>query len=282
MSNERTQARWHSQDASHVLTELESDIHRGLTDAEVKRRLEIYGYNELKKEQKVSPFVLFLNQFKNILIVILLVAIVLSALVGEVVDAVIIGVIVVFCAVLGFIQEYRAERALEALKKMLSQTITALRGGTELEVPSKELVPGDILLLEAGDKIPADARFIHGTAPCCLCHNARRGVFLTESLPVRHVNELSDVLLFTGVCDISSERREWDCGCEGREEDAGDGKNDCGSCRRWNSDRVSCCLRQLDSIHDRLSWPDGARREESGTNDGDVRTGIGIGWIPNT
>jgi Ca2+-transporting ATPase len=138
-----------------------------LTDEEVKRRIETYGYNELKKEEGISPFTLFVNQFKNILIIILLIAIVLSALVGEVVDATIIGVIVVFCAVLGFIQEYRAERALEALKKMLSPTITALRGGREEEVPSKELVPGDILLLEAGDKIPADARLIENHSLRC-------------------------------------------------------------------------------------------------------------------
>ena len=88
-----------------------------------------YGYNELKKEEGISPFTLFINQFKNILIIILLVATVLSALVGEIFDAGLILVIVLFCAVLGFIQEYRAERALEALKKMLSPTITALRGG---------------------------------------------------------------------------------------------------------------------------------------------------------
>ena len=121
----------------------------------------------MKKEEKISPFILFVNQFKNILIIILIVAIVLSALVGEVVDAAIIAVIVVFCAVLGFIQEYRAERALEALKKMLSPTITALRGGKEEEVPSKELVPGDILLLEAGDKIPADARLVENHSLRC-------------------------------------------------------------------------------------------------------------------
>jgi Ca2+-transporting ATPase len=150
-----------------ILRELNTDLHTGLNKAEVKSRLEKYGYNELKKEEKISPLVLFFNQFKNILIIILLVAIVLSALVGEVVDAIIIGVIVVFCAVLGFIQEYRAERALEALKKMLSPTITALREGKEEEVPSKELVPGDILLLEAGDKIPADARLIENHSLRC-------------------------------------------------------------------------------------------------------------------
>jgi len=158
---------WHSVEATQVLKELYVDLHKGLTEEEVKRRLEKYGYNELKKEEKVSPFTLFFNQFKNILIIILLIAIVLSALVGEVVDAAIIAVIVVFCAVLGFIQEYRAERALEALKKMLSPTITALRGGREEEVPSKELVPGDILLLEAGDKIPADARLIENHSLRC-------------------------------------------------------------------------------------------------------------------
>src|SRR4030066_321520 len=158
---------WHSIEAAQVLKELNTDIHRGLTEDEVKSRLEKDGYNELKKEEKVSPFILFIHQFKNHLIIILLIAIVLSALVGEVVDAVIIAVIVVFCEVLGFIQEYRAERALEALKKMLSPTITVLRAGREEEIPSKELVPGDVLLLEAGDKIPADARLVENYSLRC-------------------------------------------------------------------------------------------------------------------
>jgi Ca2+-transporting ATPase len=167
MSNLHPKTIWHSIESVQVLKELDTDIHHGLTEDEVKRRLEKYGYNELKKEEKVSPLTLFFNQFKNILIIILIIAIVLSALVGEVVDAAIIAVIVVFCAVLGFIQEYRAERALEALKKMLSPTITALRGGKEEEVPSKELVPGDLLLLEAGDKIPADARLVENHSLRC-------------------------------------------------------------------------------------------------------------------
>ena len=80
--------------------------------------------------------------------------------VGDLLDAGIILAIIVFCALLGFVQEYRAERALDALKKMLTPTITALRGGREEEIPSKELVPGDIILLEAGDKIPADGRLV--------------------------------------------------------------------------------------------------------------------------
>jgi Ca2+-transporting ATPase len=158
---------WHSIDPAQVLRELNTDPHKGLTEDEVKKRLEKYGYNELKKEEGISPLTLLINQFKNVLIIILLIATVLSALVGETFDAALILVIVAFCAVLGFIQEYRAERALEALKKMLSPTITALRGGKEEEVPSKELVPGDILLLEAGDKIPADARLIENHSLRC-------------------------------------------------------------------------------------------------------------------
>ncbi len=158
---------WHSMEVAEVLKELDTDLHKGLAEDEAKRRLERYGYNELKKEERVSPLTLFINQFKNILIIILLAAIALSALVREVVDAAIIGVIVIFCAVLGFTQEYRAERAIEALKKMLSSTITILRGGKEEEIPSKELVPGDILLLEAGDKIPADARLVENHSLRC-------------------------------------------------------------------------------------------------------------------
>jgi len=158
---------WHSKEISQVLKELETDPRRGLTADEVQKRLGIYGYNELKKEEKISPWALFFNQFKNILIAILLVAIGLSALVGELTDAAIIAVIVIFCTLLGFIQEYRAERALEALKKMLSPTITVLRDGREEEVPSKELVPGDLLILEAGDRVPADARLIEAYSLRC-------------------------------------------------------------------------------------------------------------------
>ena len=158
---------WHSIETSEVLKRLGTNIQNGLTENEVKERLEKYGYNELKKEKRNSPFKIFINQFNNILILILIIAIALSVLVGEIVDAGIIGAIVFFVAILGFIQEYRAERALDALKKMLSPTITILRGGREKEILSKELVPGDILILEAGNKIPADARLIESHSLKC-------------------------------------------------------------------------------------------------------------------
>ena len=183
---------WHSLEASQVLKELNSDAEAGLGEQEARNRLEKYGYNELIKEEKVSPFILFLNQFKNILIIILLIATFLSALVGEMMDALLILVIVIFCAVLGFVQEYRAERALEALKKMLSPTITVLRDGKEEEVPSKELVPGDIVLLEAGDKIPADARLIK--VPSLKCDEAP---LTGESIPVtKDTNTLEEDVAF--------------------------------------------------------------------------------------
>lgn len=158
---------WHAMEAAQVLKELDTNVQSGLAEDEVQKRIEKYGYNELKKEKGVSPFMLLVNQFKNILIIILLGATVLSALVGEVLDATLILVIVLFCAVLGFVQEYRADKALEALKKMLSPMSTVLRGGKEEKVPSKELVPGDILLLEAGDKIPADARLVENYSLRC-------------------------------------------------------------------------------------------------------------------
>jgi P-type Ca2+ transporter type 2C len=143
-----------------ILQKLETDPEQGLSLEEAQGRLGEYGYNELGEEAKTSPFILFLNQFKNTLIIILIGATVLSALIGDLLDAGIILAIVVFCAVLGFVQEYRAGRALDALKKMLTPTTTVLRGGKELEVLARELVPGDILLLEAGDKIPTDGRLI--------------------------------------------------------------------------------------------------------------------------
>jgi Ca2+-transporting ATPase len=181
-----TKKTWHLMDVPQILKELDTDPQNGLTSQEVENRIEKYGYNELKKEERASPLVIFTNQFKNVLILILLIATVLSALVGEMFDAVLILVIITFCALLGFLQEYKAEQAIEALKKMLSPNITVLRKGREEEIPTKNLVPGDILILEAGDKIPADARLIE-------VHSLKsdEASLTGESVPVKkHTKEL--------------------------------------------------------------------------------------------
>ncbi len=157
----------HAIEVDAILRELEVDPRQGLTEDAVRSRREKYGTNELSKEDRVSPVTLFLAQFKNTLIIILLVATVLSAVLGEIVDAAIILVIVLFCAVLGFVQEYRAGRALDALKRMLAPTITVLREGKAARVASRDLVPGDLMLLEAGDRIPADARLVEAFALKC-------------------------------------------------------------------------------------------------------------------
>jgi Ca2+-transporting ATPase len=141
-----------------VVARVDTSLDRGLSGDEARRRLDALGANELAKEEGVSPIRLFAAQFKNTLIIILLVATILSAALGEIVDAAIIAVIVLFCAVLSFVQEYRADNALKALRTMLAPTVRVVRDGAETRVPSRELVPGDIMLLEAGDRIPADAR----------------------------------------------------------------------------------------------------------------------------
>ncbi|MCX8117367.1 MAG: cation-translocating P-type ATPase [Desulfobacterota bacterium] len=166
-------------EAEQVLQHLETNLEQGLSEGEVQRRLRRYGFNELRREERISPLSLFFRQFKNPLLIILMVAIGLSGLVGEAVDAAIIAVILLFCVLLGFIQEYRADRALEALKRMLTPTITVRREGREKEVTIRELVPGDLLVLEAGDRIPADGRIVENHFLRC-----DEAALTGESIPV--------------------------------------------------------------------------------------------------
>ena len=150
---------WHTMEAEEVIAQLGTSF-SGLTDEEARKRLEQYGPNTLVEGKQISPLKIFLDQFKSFLIIILLVAVGLSAFLGEGIDAMVIGAIVLFASGLGFIQEYRAERAMEALKRMAAPTATIIRGGEEQEIPARELVPGDIIVLSTGDRIPADARII--------------------------------------------------------------------------------------------------------------------------
>jgi P-type Ca2+ transporter type 2C len=150
---------WHSITAHEAMSEL-NVTSTGLTAQEAQKRLTQYGPNELKKEKGKSPLKLLLGQFTDILMIILLIATGLSLVVGEATDAIIILAIVIASATLGFTQEYRSEKAVEALKKMTSPTANVLRGGKEIRIPATQLVPGDIILLYTGDKVPADGRLL--------------------------------------------------------------------------------------------------------------------------
>jgi Ca2+-transporting ATPase len=150
---------WHSKTAQEALEELKV-IPKGLTTQEAQERLKINGPNEIKKEKRKSPLKLLLGQFTNVLMIILLIATGLSFAVGEATDAAIILVIVIASAALGFSQEYRSEKAVEALKKMTAPTASVLRDGKEIKIPANQLVPGDIIFLYTGDKVPADGRLL--------------------------------------------------------------------------------------------------------------------------
>ena len=149
---------WHSLPLDEVAARLDTRLDAGLTGAEAKRRLAEDGPNELEAMPAVAPWQLLLEQFKNVLIVILLIAVGLSIALGHATEAIVIGAIVLLAALLGFVQEYRAERAIEALRELAAPTATLLRDGEEVDVPARELVPGDVMLLRAGDKASADGR----------------------------------------------------------------------------------------------------------------------------
>lgn len=151
---------WHQITIDEVLSTLKSDKDCGLSKAEADRRLAEHGPNELEAARRSSPWSMLGDQFKNILIIILLIAIVLSALLGHTVEAIAITVIMLFAVLLSFVQEYRAERAIEALRKMAAPTATVIRNGAEEDIPARDLVPGDIILIKAGDRISADNRLI--------------------------------------------------------------------------------------------------------------------------
>ena len=159
----------------------------GLTSSEAQHRLEEYGFNELGDEGKISPWLMLLEQFKNILIIILLFAVVLSAFLGEITDAIVIFIIILFAAGLGFIQEYRAEKAIQALKRMAAPLASVLRDEVETEVPSREVVPGDVIIIRTGDRVPADARIVES-------FNLRtdEAALTGESMPAEKINGAVD------------------------------------------------------------------------------------------
>ena len=151
---------WHHQSINEVASLLATDVEQGLTDKEVAARLVRYGSNKLRKGKRFSALVIFISQFKSLVIWVLIGAAVVSAVLGETTDGIAIIAIVILNAVIGFIQEYRAEKAAAALARLTAPHCRVVRGGHSTVITATEIVPGDILLLEGGDMVAADARLI--------------------------------------------------------------------------------------------------------------------------
>ena len=178
---------WHMLRADEVTLKLETDPGEGLSREEAQRRLEAYGPNELSAAGSVSPWSVLLTQFKNVLIIILLIATAISASLGHETEAIVITVIVLFAVILGFVQEYRAERSMEALREMAAPEAHVIRDGREGRIPAREVVPGDLVLLNAGNRVPADIRLVEAV-------NLRmeESVLTGESVPTAKETEPSD------------------------------------------------------------------------------------------
>lgn len=152
--------KWYRLDVDAVLQKLTVDQAVGLPDAEAQKRLQEHGPNELIDRGTKSPWLILLDQLKDLMVIILLVAAAVSLFLGEVTDVIVIMAIVILNAIIGFSQEYRAEQAMAALKKMAVPTVKVRRNGRIAEISARELAPGDVVLLEAGNVAPADGRLL--------------------------------------------------------------------------------------------------------------------------
>ena len=150
--------RWHSLDLNDVIELAQTDQHRGLNDDEIAERLRLFGPNALVTMGKLPWYRVLARQFVDVLVIILFVAALISLLLGDLGDAITILVIVVFNGALGFTQEWQAERSIDALRKMLQPQSTVIRSGQRLFVNATQVVPGDVVVLNIGDRVPADMR----------------------------------------------------------------------------------------------------------------------------
>ena len=170
MSEEEPETGWHSRSVESVLDALDSGT-EGLSEDEVSRRREKYGPNEIRDDDEISPLAIFIDQFRDVLIYLLIFAMLISLGVGllpdhspEYVDAALIALILLANGIFGFVQDYQAEKSIEALKDLSTPDATVIREGERHVVDSAEVVPGDVIVLEGGDAIPADARLIESSS----------------------------------------------------------------------------------------------------------------------
>ncbi|MDU4737004.1 cation-translocating P-type ATPase [Clostridium sp.] len=183
---------WFNKSSEEIIKELSSNVINGLSSADAKLILEKNGPNKLQGKKKKSTFQLFLSQINDAMIYILLVAAVISAIVGEISDAIIILIVIFVNAIIGVIQESKAEKALEALKSMSTPKALVKRDGSIIEIPSEEVVVGDIVIIDAGRYIPADLRLIESANL-----KIEESAFTGESVPAEKnsdiINEENDV-----------------------------------------------------------------------------------------
>ena len=178
MDNEK----WYARSKEEVIDFWRTDFADGLSSNEVKSRLGRFGYNEIAEEEATPWWRNFIAQFQDFMVAVLFGATLIAAILGEYVDAIAILAIIFLNAILGFVQEQRAEQSLAALKKISAPTARVIRNGMVQQIAAKELVPGDILLLEAGDKLSADGRLIE-----TYNFEVEEAALTGESLPVRKI-----------------------------------------------------------------------------------------------
>jgi Ca2+-transporting ATPase len=176
---------WFKMELREVAARLGVDLESGLSEKEAQYRLHQYGYNQLREKKKISALQTFLAQFKDFMVLVLIAATLVSGLLGEYADAITILAIIIINAVLGFIQERRAEKSLEALKKLTAPEAAVIREGEQATISARELVPGDIVLLETGDRIPADIRLVNSVNM-----EADESLLTGESVPVKKKIEI--------------------------------------------------------------------------------------------
>lgn len=177
----------YQQSIDEVVQHSKTDLKIGLSSPEVKKRLNEVGFNQLEEKKGRTPWDMFLGQFKDVLVLILLISALVSFILGEVSDAIVIAIILILNATLGVVQEYKAEKSLAALKKMTTSNALVIRDGKQARIEATQLVPGDVVLLESGDHIPADLRLSKVTNL-----KIQEAVLTGESVPVEKKSELID------------------------------------------------------------------------------------------
>ncbi|MFA6711831.1 MAG: HAD-IC family P-type ATPase, partial [Candidatus Caldatribacteriota bacterium] len=187
VENENQIKEYYLKPVTEIEQELSTSITKGLAFAQAEQLLEKIGPNQLKEGKKRTVWHMLLDQFKDVLIIILLASAVIAVLLGEATDAIVIGIIVILNALLSVVQENRAEKSLDALKRMTVPEALVIRDGKRKKIKSTQLVPGDIVLLEVGDRIPADLRLVEVTDL-----SIQESILTGESEPVEKTNQVID------------------------------------------------------------------------------------------